>query len=320
MNAAVVHSFTAPPRYDAFAEPVPEGEELLVTVSAAGLHPIVKSLANGTHYGAGREFPFVAGLDGVGRLADGSRVYFARSRPLYGSLAERSITQRAACFSVPESLDDASVAAMMNPGMSSWAALTERTRVAQGESLLILGATGVAGRLAVQIARRLGLRRVVAAGRNAVALAELKALGADATVSLEQERPALVAAFRDALAENKVDVILDYVWGAPAEALLEAITKRGLDHAAGRVSYIQVGSSAGPALTLKAETLRSSGLQLMGSGFGSVSMEHILRALALFLQEAGRQPFQIETTVAPLSQVETLWQAPEPGKRLVFRP
>lgn len=320
MNAAVIHSFAAPPRYESFAEPVPEGEEILITVSAAGLHPIVKSLANGTHYGAGRDLPFVPGLDGVGRLVDGSRVYFARSRPLYGTLAARCITQRATCFAIPEGMDDTTVAAIMNPGMSSWAALTERTRLTPGESILILGATGVAGRLAVQIAKRLGARRVIAAGRNPEALAELPSLGADATISLAQERPALVSALRDVIMQNQVDVVLDYLWGTPAEAIFEAITQRGLSHATSRIRFVQVGSSAGAAAALPAESLRSSGLELMGSGYGSVSIDRIFRALALFLQEAGRQPFQIQATVAPLAQIESLWNAPEQGVRLVFQP
>ncbi|MFZ0630295.1 MAG: zinc-binding alcohol dehydrogenase family protein [Acidobacteriaceae bacterium] len=321
MNAAVVHSFSAPPRYDTFAEPVPSGEEIVVAVIAAGLHVIAKSLAAGKHYSSTGELPFIPGLDGVGRLPDGSRVYFARSRPLYGTFAERSLTQRATCFPIPEKLDDATVAAMMNPGMSSWAALTERTRLAPGESILILGATGVSGHLAVQVARRLGARRVVGAGRNPQALEELRALGADRVLSLAQDRAALVAAFRDAIAEEKIDVVLDFVWGAPAEAALEAMTQRGVNHGSARIRYVQVGSSAGPTVSLAAESLRSSGLELMGSGLGSVPMDRIFRALAAFLQEAAREPFRIRAKVAPLAQVESLWNAPsEPGVRVVFQP
>ncbi len=122
---------------------------------------------------------------------------------------------------------------MMNPGMSSWGALTERTQLERGESVLILGATGVAGQLAVQVARRLGARRVVAAGRNPQALEELRGLGADRVVSLAQDRAALVAAFRDAMAEEKIDLVLDYLWGAPAEAALEAMTRKGRARGAG---------------------------------------------------------------------------------------
>ncbi|HEY1809174.1 MAG TPA: zinc-binding alcohol dehydrogenase family protein [Acidobacteriaceae bacterium] len=320
MNAAVVHSFSAPPRYDSFADPVPAGEEVLVNVSAAGLHAIVKSIAAGTHYIRPDEMPFIPGIDGVGRLPDGSRVYFARSRPVYGTLAERSLTQRATCFPIPENLDDVMVAAMMNPGMSSWGALTERTRLAKGESILILGATGVSGQLAVQVARRLGARRVVAAGRNPQALEESRGLGADRVISLAQDRAALVAAFREAIAEEKIDVVLDYLWGAPAEAALEAMTQRGANHGSARIRYVQVGSSAGPTAAVPAESLRSSALEIMGSGFGSVPIDRILHSLGTFLQEAGRQPFQIRTRVAPLAQVELLWNAPEQGVRMVFQP
>ena len=320
MNAAVVHSFSAPPRYDSFAEPVPSGEEVLVTVTAAGLHPVVKSLAAGTHYSSASELPFVPGIDAVGRLQDGSRVYFGRSRPQYGTLAEHSLTQRATCFPIPENLSDTTVAAMMNPGMSSWGALTERTRLERGESILILGATGVAGQLAVQVARRLGARRIVAAGRNPQALEEVRALGADRVVSLVQDRTALVAAFREAITEEKIDLVLDYLWGAPAEAALEAVTQRGLSHGSARIRFVQVGSSAGPTISLSAESLRSSGLEVMGSGFGSVSIERIFRSLAAFLQEATREPFQIRTQVAPLAEVESLWNTPESGARLVFQP
>ncbi|MGA8530548.1 MAG: zinc-binding alcohol dehydrogenase family protein [Acidobacteriaceae bacterium] len=320
MNAAVVHSFSAPPRYESFAEPVPSAEEILVRVTAAGLHPVVKLLAAGTHYSSRSELPFVPGLDGVGHLPDGSRVYFARSRPLYGTFAERSLTQRAACFPIPDNLSDATVAAIMNPGMSSWAALTERTRLAPGESILILGATGVAGQLAVQTAKRLGARRVVAAGRNPQALEELRGLGADSVLSLAQDHAALVGAFRHAIAEEKIDLVLDYVWGAPAEAALEAMTLKGVSHPAGRIRFVQVGSSAGPTVSLHAESLRSSGLELIGSGFGSVPIDRVLRALTNFLQEAAREPFQVRTTVVPLAQVELLWNAPEQGARLVFQP
>lgn len=320
MNAAVVRSFATPPRYEPFADPVPSGEEILVTVAAAGLHPIVKSLAAGTHYIGAGELPFVPGIDGVGRLPDGSRVYFARSRPLYGTFAERSLTQRATCFPIAENLSDATVAAIMNPGMSSWGALTERTRLAPGESILILGATGVAGQLAVQVARRLGARRVVAAGRNPQALEEARTLGADRILSLGHDHPALVAAFRDAIGEEKIDLVLDYLWGAPAEAALEALTQKGGLHGSTRVRFVQVGSSAGPTASVAAESLRSSGLEIMGSGFGSVPLDRIFRSLALFLQEAAREPFQIKTTVAPLAQVESLWKVPEPGTRLVFQP
>lgn len=320
MNAAVVHSWSAPPRYESFADPVPSGDEILVKVTAAGLHPIVKSIAAGKHYIGAGELPFVPGIDGVGHLPDGSRVYFARSQPLYGTFAERTLTQRVTCFPIAGNLSDATVAAIMNPGLSSWGALTERTRLAPGESILILGATGVAGQLAVQVGRRLGARRIIAVGRNHEALEEARRLGADRVVSLSQDRPALIAAFRDVIAEEKIDLVLDYLWGPPAEAALEAITQKGGIHGSSRVRFVQVGSSAGSAASVPAESLRSSGLEIMGSGFGSIPLDRIFRALALFLEEAAREPFQMKIRLAPLAQVESLWNAPEQGTRIVFQP
>jgi NADPH2:quinone reductase len=320
MNAAVVESFAKAPRYRTFADPVAESGEMLVTVEAAGLHPIVKTLANGTHYGSTGKLPFVPGVDGVGRLEDGTRVYFGASRPPFGTFAERSVTNRALSLPLPEGLASLTAAGLANPGMSSWVALPSRAKFLPGESVLILGATGAAGQLAVQIAKRLGARRVVAAGRNRQALAALCELGADAVIELEQPREALVAAFRSEIAERGVDVVLDYLWGEPAEAVLAAIAEKGLSHAGRRIRFVQIGQSAGATITLPAATLRSSGVELLGSGFGSASMQEIFAALGKFFEEAAKRPFATKIKAAPLSDVEALWNAPEGGARLVFQP
>src|ERR1700677_2032064 len=204
MNAAVVSNFKVPPRYTTFADPVPAEGERRVTVSAAGLHPIVKALANGTHYGSTGELPFVPGVDGVGRLDDGSRVYFGISRSPFGTFSERALAANWMCIPVPDGLDDTTAAGIANPAMSSWVALTARAKFVAGESVLILGATGVAGKLAVQNEKRRGARRVVGAGRNPQALEKLKSLGADAVISLDQEPDALVAAFRIEISRARV--------------------------------------------------------------------------------------------------------------------
>jgi NADPH2:quinone reductase len=320
MKAAVVSRFNAPPRYEEFEDPVAGEGEVLVEVSAAGFHRIVKALASGSHYGSEGVLPMIPGVDGVGRLEDGTRVYFGRVREPFGTMAERCVTVRKMCMEIPESLDDAIVAGMMNPGMSSWAALKERAQFRAGESVLILGATGVAGQLAVQIAKRLGARRVAAAGRNEAALRELEQLGADVVIPLGQDRGAVVSALRAEIKEHQTDVVLDYVWGAPAEMVLEAIGEKGLSHAARRIRYLQIGNSAGPTITLPAATLRSTGLELMGSGFGSVSLERIFASLAEFLNEAAREPFESKVKSGPLSEVGGAWNAPDGGERLVFRP
>jgi NADPH:quinone reductase-like Zn-dependent oxidoreductase len=290
-----------------------------VTVTAAGLHPIVKALAAGTHYGSTGNFPFVPGVDGVGKLENGQRVFFGAARSPFGTMAERTLAGQNRYLAIPDSVDDVTAAAMMNPGMSSWAALAERADFAPGESVLILGATGSAGQMAVQIAKRFGARRIVAAGRDPEALEQTKSLGADATISLTQDRDALIAAFREEIAGNKIDVILDYLWGAPAEAALAAIAKKGLDHSSPRIRYIQIGSSAGPNISLPAAILRSSGLEMLGSGFGSVNLERLFASLANLLQEAAKEPFKIAVTAVPLRDVESLWNS-KMDTRIVFQP
>lgn len=318
MHAAVVEAFDQTPRYKEFADPVAGDGEVLVEVKAAGLHPIVKALASGKHYGSTGELPLVPGVDGVGRLADGRRVFFGMTHPPYGTFAELSVTRPFMCVPVPDGLENATAAALANPGMSSRAALM-RAGFAAGESVLILGATGSAGRLAVQIARRLGAKRIAGAGRNANSLAELSGLGADEVISLEQERKALVEALRQTIAGG-IDVVLDYLWGQPAEILLEAVSQKGLSHAAARIRYVQIGNSAGPTITLAAATLRSSGLELLGSGFGSASIEQILQAVGELFKEAAKKPFNNAVKTAPLCEVESLWNSREEAVRLVFEP
>ncbi len=320
MRAAVVRAFDAPPAYATFPDPTPEAGERAVTVTAAGLHPIVKSLANGTHYGSAGQPPFVPGVDGVGRLEDGTRVYFGGVRDPWGTFAERALANSRMCIPLPDGLDDATAAGIANPGMSSWVALSARAKFVAGESVLILGATGVAGQLAVQIAKRRGARRVIAAGRNPDALANLKNLGADAVISFDQEPDALAATFRSEIAGEGVDVVLDYVWGQPAESALKAIAQKGLSRTAPRIRFVQIGASAGPTVNLHAATLRSSGLELLGSGFGSASLDQILAAVAEFFKTAASEPFVFNVKTAPLSEVEALWNTPERGSRLVFQP
>jgi NADPH:quinone reductase-like Zn-dependent oxidoreductase len=328
MNAAVVQSFDTPPIYTTFPDPVPNPDagEVLVTVTAAALHRIVKSLANGTHYGSTGLLPFVPGVDGVGRLQApfgqlpaGTRVYFGAARPPFGTFAQQSLASASMLVPLPDALDDATAAAIANPAMSSSVALM-RAQFQPGESVLILGATGVSGQLAVQIAKSQGGRRVIAAGRNPQALAELTALGADATISLDQSPDALIAAFRHEIATHGVDIVLDYLWGPPAGTLLAAIAQKGLDHAAPRIRYVQIGSSAGPNLSLNAATLRSSGLELLGSGFGSASLEQIRQTIADFFALIAEQPLTFKLKTAPLSEVSTLWNTADQAVRLVFQP
>ncbi|MGH6971887.1 MAG: quinone oxidoreductase family protein, partial [Caulobacteraceae bacterium] len=316
----VVETFQSPPRYTHFADPVPQSGEQPVHVLAAGLHRIVKALAQGSHYASTGKLPFIPGIDGVGRLDDGRRIYFGGVRAPFGTFAERAVATEAFILPLPDAITDATAAAISNPAMSSWVALSARAQFTAGESVLILGATGTSGQLAVQIARRRGARHIVAAGRNPKALARTRSLGADVTISLEQPHENLVAAFRNEIAEHGADVVLDYLWGSPAEALLAAIAQKGPSHAVPRIRYVQIGGSAGANLTLPAATLRSSGLELLGSGFGSASLPEIIAAIRDFFAEAARSPFEIAVKSFPLRDVERVWNQPATGERIVFLP
>ena len=163
-------------------------------------------------------------------------------------------------------------------------------------------------------------RGLIAAGRNPVALEKLKALGADAVISLKQEKAALVEAFRGEIAGGGVDVVLDYLWCDPAESVLAAIAKKGLSHSSPRIRFVQIGNSAGPTITLAGATLRSSGVELLGSGFGSASLTEIFAAVREFFVEAAKTPFDVEIKVAALKDVEAVWGSAEQGARVVFRP
>ncbi len=317
MNAAVLESAQSAPVYKPFEDPVPQPGESLVRVLAAGLHPIVKARAKGSHYTSSGGYPLIPGIDGVGTLDDGRRVFFAAVRPQFGTFAERCITRPQTVFPIADSIPDATAAALGNPAMSSWGALTYRAKFAPRESVLILGATGVAGQLAVQIAKRRGAKRVIACGRNPEALEKTKSLGADATVSLELPREELVAALRREI-EAGIDVVLDYLWGPPAEATLEAIAKR--DNATSRLRYIQIGQSAGRTIPLDGSLLRSSAVELLGSGFGSVALPDLLTSISDFFAEAARQPFDISVRSLPLGDITSAWDQPEGDSRFVFVP
>jgi NADPH:quinone reductase-like Zn-dependent oxidoreductase len=317
VNAAVVESFDKPPRYTTFREPTAGEGELLVKVRAAALSNLVKGQASGRHYSSGTELQFVAGNDGVGTLPDGSRVYFIGPRAPFGSMAEWSVVSQRRTIQLPDGVDDVTAAALGNPGLASWGALIGRARLQPGESVLVNGATGVAGQQAIQVASILGAKKIIATGRNREALERLRALGADQTISLEQPDAALAAAFREALSAG-VDVVLDYLWGPSAAALLGAVQGHGGMGGEPRIRFVQIGSISGNEITLKAELLRSSGLELMGSGLGSLSAAAIIESLKKMYEVAASTGLKIDTEVVPLAEVESAWTRAESGRRMVF--
>jgi len=314
MNAAVVNVLGQPPQYQQFADPVARENELVVHVSAAGLHPVVKARASGTHYSSSGDVPMIPGLDGVGTLADGRRVYFGFARSPWGTMAERSLARPEMTIPVPEKLEDAQAAAIANPGMSAWLSIKDRAALAAGETVMILGATGVAGHLAIQVARHLGAKRVIGAGRNVDALA---GEAVDAVIGLAQPEDAVREAFTRE-AENGIDVVIDYLWGRPTELLLEALAKGFRPSSTRATRLVEVGESAGRAITLPGATLRSIDLTLKGSGFGAVALEKVLGAIPALFQMAAAGELKIDVEPVPLREVEVAWTRVEKGRRIVF--
>ena len=202
MKAAIVLKAGLAPVYGDFKEPIPAPGETRIAVVAAALSPVVKARAAGSHYSSPTDFPFVVGIDGVGRLDDGRRVYFILPKAPFGSMSQTAVVPSSQCVILPDGLDDITAAAIANPGLSSWAALKERARFARGETILINGATGTSGRLAVQIAKYLGAKKVIATGRTPSALQSLKALGADETIGLVEDTNVLDHVFKKSLPER----------------------------------------------------------------------------------------------------------------------
>ena len=322
MNAAVLHTLNQPPHFAQFPEPVAEESEMIVHVRAAALKPIDKQMASGKHYAAYGKLPVVCGTDGVGLFDDGTRVFFGGSRPPYGSMAERTVVSRSRCFPIPDEVNDDIAAAVVNPGLSAWGALVWRAQLAPGETVLILGATGVTGRLAIQTAKLLGAGRVVAAGRNEQVLNTLHDLGADTTIHLGKPGQDLTEAFVREAGDSGFDVIIDYLWGPTTEALLAAIARRDLEPASSRVRLVEVGESAGPTISLAAAVLRSSRLEILGAGSGNAaaSPEMWIEAVRQLMSNIGCGRLRIDTVRVPLGEVEIAWHQEQQGRRAVIIP
>jgi NADPH:quinone reductase-like Zn-dependent oxidoreductase len=314
MQAAVVNVLGQAPRYQSFPDPVAGEGEALIQVRAAGLHPIVKALASGAHYAGTAEVPMVPGVDGVGTLEDGSRVYFVFARKPWGTMSERTVAPRSMCIPLPDGIDDVQAAAIANPGMSAWLSLKERARVVAGETVLVLGATGVAGHLAMQAARLLGAERVIGVGRNVESIA---AADVDAVIALNQPEDAVRDAFA-AEAAGGIDVVIDYLWGRPTELLLEALAKGFRASSTRPTRLVEVGESAGKTITLPGAALRSVDLTLMGSGFGSTALGRIFAAIPNLFSMAAAGSLKIAVNPVPLPDVEAAWSRVEKGSRIVF--
>ena len=315
MHAAVVDSFDRPPAYRELPDPAPTADTVLVDVLASAVHPRVRSQAAGSHYASTDELPLVPGIDGVGRGPDGALRYFLLPDTTLGAMAERTLVDPRRSIVLPDDVDPVRIAAAMNPAMSSWVALRRRITLPEHARVLVLGATGSAGRMAVQIAKHLGAAHVTAVGRDAGKLAQLPAIGADALIDLTADPEA-------GLAETgrELDVVLDYLWGDPAATAMRAIVPARADDDR-LLQWIAIGSMAGTEAPIPSAALRATNLRIVGSGQGSVPARDFLAELPGLVTELTAGGYDIATRAVPLRDVTAAWaEAPTTEDRLVLVP
>ena len=320
MKAAVMYQKGELPQYIDFPEPVVQNDdEVLVTVKAVAIKHLDKSQASGKHYSSNepKENGKVIGGDGVCLLEDGTRVY---GMGISGMLAEKATIHKDRIVKIPAGLDDATAAAIPNAVIGAAMGLRFKADIQPGDVVLINGATGFTGRVAVQIAKYYGAKKIIVTGRNEQSLNDLLSLGADEIVSLMQEDGSL----RDQLAAihkaTPIDVIIDYLWGHTAEMILACV--KGGGSFTNKVRYVSVGSMAGDLIQLSAANLRSVDLQLTGSGLGAWSKAQVGKLFSELLPEmfelAAAGKLKVETTVVKLENIAELWNLEvSNGKRLV---
>jgi NADPH:quinone reductase-like Zn-dependent oxidoreductase len=313
VNAAVLHEYGATPRFGPFREPSPAPGHVVIDVAAAALHHLDLHKATGRFYMGPPPLPSVVGTDGVGRRDDGRRVYFDATAAPYGSIAERALVPEDALFDIAAGLDDATAAALGNTGLGAWLALAWRSRLAPGETVLVLGATGAVGSIAVQAAKLLGAGRVVAASRPSERLQRLLGRGADAIVEFGGDRD-LCGAIKEA-AGGEVHVTIDTLWGEPAAAAIGAAA-RGARH-------IQVGQIADVDMRLPAPAVRSVSLDLCGFSVAHPPIDVRRAGYLRLTQHTERGEIVVDVERFPFEQVATAWERQREatgGAKLVLVP
>ncbi len=284
---------------------------------AAPINPVDLSIANRRFYGTTPPIPYVPGREGVGRVLAGAgtpagtRVYFEVDG-VHGSMAEQSLTSPAHLAELPEGVTDVVAACLGIPALAAWLGLEWRGGLAKGESVLVLGASGALGMIAVQAAKLLGAGRVVAAARSADGLRRARELGADATVQLPGD-DGLTDRFKDA-AGGAVDLVIDPLWGSPGLAALKAL------RAGGRL--VQLGQAAGAEISLPSSAVRGQQLTILGHTNFAVPWEVKARAFQTMARHAAAGRLVVAYETLPLEETPQAWhrQASSPGRKLILLP
>jgi NADPH:quinone reductase-like Zn-dependent oxidoreductase len=317
MRAAVVQAVGSPPAAAEVDEPVREDGTALVAVAAAPLNPVEVRVAAGRHPRRAQP-PYVPGLEGAGaviesaRLAPGTRVRFeSAALPGFGArgtLAERAAVPEESLAELPDDVEDDVAAAVGVVGITALLAL-ERAAPLEGARVLVLGATGAVGQMAVQLAKAMGAARVVGAGRRAERLERVRELGADAVVELGADEPA--EAFERA-AGGQLDVAVDPVWGEPAMAALTVIATEG--------RLVNVGQSAGAEVRIPLETVRNRQGAIHAISSGWTELDRKVAAYGRLLEHLRAGGLAVDREVVPLDEVGAAWERQDasPGRKLVI--
>jgi NADPH:quinone reductase-like Zn-dependent oxidoreductase len=321
MKAVVIYGQEELPRYENFSEPtIRNDNEVLVSVKAVAIKHFDKGRASGKHYSADtlKESGRVIGGDGVCLLEDGTRVYAVS---VGGMLAEKAIVSKDRLVKLPAALDDATGAALPNAVIGAAMALRFKADIQPGDVVLINGATGFTGRVAVQIAKYYGAKKVIATGRNQQSLQDLLSLGADEIISVIPDDEHFKAQVKNTHSHAPVDIIIDYLWGHTAEMILACL--KGDGSFTNRIRYVSVGSVTGDHIRLSAANLRSVNLQLTGSGLGARPEQQLNRLFTEILPEmfqlAAEHKLTVQTITHEIGHIARLWDLNIPdGKRLVI--
>lgn len=324
MHAAVVNAWGDTPEYGEYPDPEPGDGTVVGTVEASSLTNLTKGLVSGKHYASKEiQLPTIPGFDGVARLEDGRRVY-AVALPGYGMMAERTLISSAGAFEVPAGVDSVTAAAIPNPGMSAWMSWEFGAAIEPGAHVLVLGATGVTGSTAAQLAKPMfGAERVVVAGRDTGRLDWLRSVGADDVIAMRTEE--LAARVAELHTQRPFDAVLDYLWGEPAQQAMQALADSHPSSHYHATRWVQIGAMAGDPLTLPSGILRGTAITVSGIGLGSVPPEVWGRArseaLPQLLDMLADGTLQLQTQARPLAEVADAWSAKEPsGTRVVLVP
>ena len=228
-------------------------------------------------------------------------------------MAQRTVVRASHCVAAPDEISDVTLAALVDPGFSAWAALKSRAHFVAGETVLVNGATGTAGSMAVQIAKYLGASKVIATGRNGPALERLRERGADVTVTLQSDGTPMDRNLREQFSAG-VDIVLDYLWGASAQQLLEAAAKTQR----GPLRFVQIGAVSSDTITLAASVLRHSSIQMIGCSVANVSPAEIASTVSELIAASAGAAFVVDTMAVPLANVADVWSRPSATPRVVL--